>query len=505
MDSLYRYDDGEEFLTISEFCTVSGCSKKEIFAYIEEGYLFPLVPTRQRILIRRIPSLLTEHLFNFESDENRYEECVNKPAIFFGYDEYIDIWRDFITNYASYALSYNKDISEKCLPRMSDIQFTDGEYIYVEPDIVKELSEFGVAYIKRFVSSRITRGFYHPDSHLDVNKLYDRYKSIKQVVNVNSDFPQATSCRVDDDLASVGIYSRFCINFKDIYNKNPSLCYPNYSYSMDYLSILDGLLPVTLRAAAHYLDLSSNPFLTCSGMHSSSWFDALRETDAKLKNSISEVNTNVDKYLTFFNLVKVSSYFDQWVPLYPDRNELTCTFDSLRLSSTQIEYAKSLKSKTGNIAIFHDKSRRDHINYNYCIQRSFIYQLMQYVKKSKHEKSSLIPLERVVESCIQNAQYQLENDEMFKIFAQNSSGVVSTENFFNLLKKIDEYPCSGFYVLAPNKSKAKGSEKKHKTSPERPVPSADSPRRKSDLSETKSPNYIINLLSPNKPKSQDPT
>jgi hypothetical protein len=502
MDSLFRYDDGEKFLTIKEFSDEAGCSKEEVVAYIEEGYIFPLVPTRQRVLIRRIPSLLTEHLFNFESDEERYEECVNKPKLHLGYVEYIDTWRNFIKQFASYALEFNKDLSEKCLPRMSDIQFTNGEYIYIGTDVVKELSRFGLAYIKKFVSSRITRGFYHPDSHLDINKFYDRYKFRKQAVQVNG-IPTQANPYITDDIDPVSIYSRFSIEFKNIYNKKPSLCYPDYSYSMDYLGILGELLPVTLWAASHYLDLSSNAFLMRSGINSPSCFDALRETETKLKNDISEVNADGDKYLTFFNLVKASSYFDQWIPLYPERNELACTYDSLRLSSTQIEYAKSLKNKTGDVAILSDKSRRDYINYNYCIQRSFIYQLMQYVKKSKRENLPLMPLEAMVTSCIQKAQDQLNNDAVFKTLAKSCSGVTSSDNFFNKLTSIDKDHCSGLFFTASKKSKTKSALNKNKASPDQSASNLDSDGRTLATSEINSSGDLIKLFSNNKSKSQD--
>lgn len=499
MASFYRYDNRERFFTINEFSNVSGCSKEEIITYIENGYLFPLAPTRQRVLIRRIPSLLTEYLFNFESDEDRYEEIVNKPAIHLGYAEYIDTWRDFIKRYQLYAQSYNKDLSEQCQPKMSDIQFTNGEFVYIGPDVVKEISLFGEANIKRFVSSRLTRGFYHPDSYVDINKLYDRFKLSNVYVQAESISAHFDTAEANDEKL-VSIYSRFSIEFKGIYNKNPSLCYPDYSYSMDYLGILGDLLPVTLWAAAHYLDLRPNDFLTRYFQFSPSWLEGVREIESKLHKIISNIDNIQDGYLFFFNLVKLSSYSDQWVPLYPERNELVCTYDSLRLSSNQIEYAKSLKYEAGTIETFHDNSRRDYINYNYSIQRSFIFQLMQYIKNSKSDNISHKSLKEIVKYCIEKAQHQLENDDMFKVFALNSSGVVSTENFFNLFNNINKDPCYGLFVTASKKSKTKGPRKKDKASPERPVQNADSKSNKPELSVIKSSNDINKLFSPNKPK-----
>lgn len=501
MNTLLKYDNGERFLTISEFSDLSGCSKEELFAFIESGDLFPLVPTRQRILIRRIPSLLTEYLFRFIPDDNRYDECVNKPDIYLGHSEYVKNFDYFIKINKLKSDGSEYYISDKYRPMLSDIQYTNGEYIYIGKEVVKELSNFSVAYIKKFVSSRITRGFYYPDSHSDIDKLYDRLKFTQNYASDANIFSKIYSDNNSENYDPVSISSRFSFVFKNIYNKNPSLCYPDFSYSFDYMSILDDPLPITLWAAAHYLNLPRNDLLMGHVKHSFSWFEAYRQTDSNLMVNFFNAITYEEKYLAFFNLVKASSYFDQWIPLYPERNELTCTYDSLRFSSNQIEYAKSLKSKNCKINVITDNSRRDHVNYNHCIQRAFIYQLMQYVKKNKRDKSSSAALNDVIESCIQKAQDQLQNDRNFQIVAKSCSGTISTENFFNILTNIDIRACSGLFVRTSKKNNTQKSLDNNNASSDLPVPSEDSKNPKLDISGVTSSSSFSDLFKTNKSDS----
>jgi hypothetical protein len=449
-----RYYNEPTFLTIKEFSIKSGLTEEEVLIYVHQGELFPLAPTRQRVLVRRIPSLLTEHLYNFVSDKERYEECFNKPNLYLGYNEHIDIWQEFLQKNESYAERMKKDLSKEYLPWMSDIQYTEGGYIYIGPEVVAEALTFGTANIQRFVSQKMTRGFYYPYSPQDIEDLYSVYKNSTEVKPV----------------APASLINRFSSEFNVKQHGNPTLCYPDLSISLEYLAELGKPLPISMWAAVECLGLQSIGIPCLVNIYSVDWITQLSDIEAKIKNLLADVDGNEGNKQTFFKLVWASSYFDQWIALFPERKELTCTYDSLRLSSVQVDYAKALKSKTGGAIKYDDTSRRRFINYNYCVQRSFIYHLMSSVKKYKSEdKNHGVWLDRVIDNCIGSAQDDLATNKLFAMLAESCSGAAPGTNFYKLLKNIDKDACSGLILDESNPPKIKKPKKKSKVDAEKTV------------------------------------
>lgn len=425
----FNYKRHSLLFSVSEFAKKSELSIDEVVNYIYMGKLFPLAPTRQNVLVRRIPSLLTEHLSKNVSDEESYTKILNKPRLYKGYDQHISNWDGFIRNYSDDALKDNIDLSENCLPRHSDIRFTSGYYVYIEPDVVKEAINFGAANIKRFVFPDMMRGFYSSGCPKDIIDLYDKYRLYD-----NSE---------DEDLIS--IISRFSNDYHLKYGRNPSLCYPDQVSSFDYFGIVDRPLPVALSAIAEYLNLDYKDSEYANVHFNSKWFPILEKADEKLQLNISAMRESYKQFI-FHDLYVLSGYLDQWVPFYPERNELICSFESLRLYSNQVQTARSIKCNEVDITTFTDNSRRDFINYHFCLQSAFIYQLMKLVKSKESKSDKNNRLAYYVDQAIELAQGQLEQDELFKIVLQSCSGVSSSENFYQKIRETTAKPCSKVFV-----------------------------------------------------------
>lgn len=439
-----RFGITEQVLTITEFCQKSGLTEEEVLHYINAGLLFPLAPTRRGVLIRRIPSVLTEHLFHGISDQQRYEELVNKPKTFLGYNEYKLAWHGFMEKFTLEAKRMEIDTLERYyLPWLSDIQYTNRDYVFIDSDVVWEAKTFGTAYIKQFVNPNSTRGFYHPDDFLSMYDLYYHFKS---------------SNRLSTQFVS-GLISRYCNEFYHEYDRKISLCYPDTSNSMDYLLFLGQIFPISHWAASRYLgtDLDYNPSAASYVNHNTrNIFDRIESEIIKLIQSVRDKEECRD---TFFDLVIASTYFDKWIPLYPERKDLTCTYESLRLQSSQISYANELKSNGSIPLIFDDKSKDRFVHYGYCVMRSFINQLMTF-NKSRSSESNKVNLDNIIYECIENAQNELQNNKLFSAVYVSASGSHLEYNFERYLTEVDKDPCSKLLRVVSNKPTGKKTHKK---------------------------------------------
>lgn len=442
-----KYDNLGGLLNIADFAKQSKLNESEVLQYILDGLLFPLAPTRSGILIRRIPSMLTENLFYSVLDKKSYNELINKPFTYFGYEEYKSEWDKFMSSFRHKVGQYNIDIRENYyLPLFSDIQYTNNGYVFVTSDVVFEAKKFGFAHIKQFVDPRPTRGFYFPDNPTSMYDLYALFKASKRSPNKIYD----------------GLINRYCTSFYKIYDMKVPLCYPDVYASSEYLDLLNLIFPVSLWAISNFLGGELANIITDLNYLSAdhSFFYKIGDEINRLINQVDGDDRNRS---TFFNLVIASTYLDKWIPLFHGKNDFICTYDSLMLQAGQIDYARKIKDSNLHPVSFYDNSRERFVNYGYCIMRSFLNQLL-IIKDDKRFESQAGLLEAIIDECIENAQNDFSGNEYFKSIYRMVSGRVGDYDFTNYIRTIEKNPCSIFFKAVPDKTKNKTQKAKfHKS------------------------------------------
>ena len=156
---------------IGLFMRMAGIGIEQLIEYVEIGLLFPMTTLQPGVLVRRIPSYFTEHMFGFMSNDEALKTCKELPLRYPGYDLYCEDIRAFSEMLREDAqrqrkatpnrlsnLDFGKRLPpDECIPWVSDFAYTELESVFIDPSAFKAaLSNEGVI-LRRYVSLRNPR------------------------------------------------------------------------------------------------------------------------------------------------------------------------------------------------------------------------------------------------------------------------------------------------------------------------------------------------------------
>lgn len=388
-------------VSASQFVGRAGISEAELIDYVNNGLLFPLVPLQSGVLVRRIPSLLTESIFGCFSSEEAFETFRNAPAIYQDYDYYCDELRNYSREAGLRNLFKLYSLPDVSIPWKTDLLYTSGEYVFIDPPTFGQMLTQEEGIVRRFVCPQMTRiseAEYHGNG---ISYLRDQF--------ILQETSEMKICP--------GIGSRFGFGYQSKEGDLPVLLFPDRSCSMDYLSYLNKSFPVTVWKAVKHLDIivKSNPY-HAYGIDYDLLIDAISEALMGLNDR--------KKYFDSFFLI--SKYSDQWVPARPGYDRLTSNLSSVRFYDTQIDDIKRYqKTKTYDVSSFEDKMMDRRTIRRYCILRKFVYHLYKNINKESGTRKAII--NNYFDVCLEDAINELKDDELFVMINKTSGAVRKTK------------------------------------------------------------------------------
>jgi hypothetical protein len=424
----------DKLITIAEFCKKTGYSEEAVNELIQSGVVFPQIPTRSGILVRRIPSLLTERLFENATIQMLTEEYRNVRGTHAIYPVYIETLKVFSEQNRGVIEREGLLPPDQNLPWKTDIFYTSNQYVHVEPSVIKEARTFGNALVRQFVLPEMTR-LNSPESHYaGIDGLYKSYLNSK----------------TKNKYLEPSLRNRFSYPGNQDKSHCPVLCYPDAMKALNYIYYLGSVLPITVWMAVKYLPeiIKSIPMF---GGGSSELDIFIKEIDKKIQGMFFR---GLDDAM-FHNLFSISRYTDQWIAVSPDDKELSCTYESVRLQESQVEMVKSMSTEGNNsIRRYKDSPHIRNILFKYCVQRKFIRCLIENVESQKEDNK--IFLDGYISNAIEDARIKLNSDKSILPLALSTGALsdkkaISYENIESQIRDIGIGECDAFILDAANK------------------------------------------------------
>jgi hypothetical protein len=379
--------------TAQEFIDLSGITIDELVTCINYGVIFPMVAIESGIVVRRIPSLLTESIASRISNDRIVPDSIDDHSAFLGYDAYCQDIREYSNDKRLFIESQGLAPPDTVMPMPTDITYTSGDFVYIEPDSFMEAMRSGVGRVRKFICPDMGRN--------------GKFKLYRQ--NLDDDEKRKSDCSVPDAFSlRPSIRNRFVkvLYFNERFT--PVMCYPDDESSLHYLVYLAKRFPVSIWMATKYLDIFPG-----GRVNLKKWvgYGRLEEMiDEKLNVIVHKPSlTHAD----IAGLVEISAHSDQWIPAFPDQDVIRFDLNSIRFSPEQIKVAVELH-KNGIMQMDYHGMTADNryfIRKNH-IQKEFIYQLFQFIEKQVDSETKT-NLENIIKNVIGVTYNDLLNDDAF--------------------------------------------------------------------------------------------
>lgn len=379
----------EQLLTVDEFLLQARITIEELVQYVNDGLLYPMVPTPNRTLIRRVPSALTERLYECTTSDYTANTFSGDHRFCGFHQVYIDELKQYSELNRDKIAQENMLAPDELLPWISDLRYTSGEYVFIDPGVFVEAFRFKWARVRRFVCCDF------PRIDRNTSALFNFYQTFISHKDTNNKF-------------SVSIKTRF---FRDPSNEKlhkPIMSSPDDLTALKYLDILAQPLPVSIGMAIKYLKINSEQIaLKC--------LDDYIGLIGLIDKNICEVFTdrqNVNDIM-FTNLFIISLASDQWVMPLIDEDGFGFGFESVRFLGSQKKMISEYHaSDQVNMRYYQEKTGDRFMLRRYCILRKFVSRVLNTENIRDTDKKGWI--EEHIDDSIKCMKVDLLKDDGFR-------------------------------------------------------------------------------------------
>ncbi len=468
-----------EFITAVSKVTFKKISRDDVRDLVGENVIFPLATISSKIILRRIPCTLTDHLYSKSTFQDGM--LVNKCNFIDLSMRKKELVKFYKNNHEALSQS-NWGAPNDNVTWPTDAYITSNNKVYIDSEYYNDILTVGYADIGAFLMPDITRlyPFSEQRRYLLDNSIYHDYMD----GDIN-----------DEDIEGMRFGNPFQSND---HNHKKIVIYPDIDKNILIESELQQLIPYVAYEAYKFLqfyisgpsgDEYTNPnvdsVINKNGINkedvlkgyydpkkSDTYFDivdrilpiVLHEIGRVFKNhDYSSAITAEDQYLftwsgkVFKGLLALASVADMWVPYDYAEGRLRITHNNIRFTEDQVDlagaYFCNLKVNS-NVSVSIRKKRE--VYYRYCMYRHFTNQIIDsYDRSIKLDKSKRDIIEEFIQGSVTKTQYTLYNDnEAMKICAEiggknaskdyepsiSPTAFIDKHLRFSLDDRCDEYP-----------------------------------------------------------------